>query len=61
MLRVTLLANGSIGRIALTKSLDQDLDRQAFAAAKQIKFIPAEMDGKPVDTTVQVSYSFSIY
>jgi len=61
MLRVTLLANGTIGRIALTKSLDQDLDRQAFAAAKQIKFIPAEMDGKPVDTTVQVSYSFSIY
>lgn len=61
MLRVTLLADGTIGRVVLNRSLDKDLDRQAFLAAKQIKFIPAEMDGKPVDTTVQVSYSFAVY
>jgi TonB family protein len=61
LLRATLLADGTIGRIVLTKSLDQDLDRQAFLSAKQIKFIPAEMDGRPVDTTVQISYGFSVY
>jgi hypothetical protein len=30
-------------------------------AARRIKFLPAEVDGKPVDVTKIVEYSFSIY
>jgi len=60
-LKIYFLANGTIGAIKLVKSLDPDLDRRAFEAAKQIKFIPAEMDGKPVDFVATFEYSFNIY
>jgi TonB family protein len=59
--KVNFLANGTIGSIAIVKSLDKDLDRQAFEAARQIKFLPAEIDGKPVDSVKYVEYSFEIH
>lgn len=60
-LRITFLASGQIGLIKLVSSLDRELDKTAFEAAKKIKFIPAEIAGKPVDVTRFIEYNFSIY
>lgn len=61
VLIVKFLANGSIGSIRVAKSVGGGLDRSAFNAARQIKFIPPEINGKPVDVTRRVEYDFSIY
>lgn len=60
-IRVTFLANGQIGPIELLTSLDRGLDRSAFEAAKKIKFLAAEVDGKPVDVKRIIEYGFNIY
>ena len=60
-LYITFLADGTIGSIVVSKPLDTDLDRQAFNAAKQIKFLPAGINGKPVDSSRYISYGFEIY
>ncbi len=60
-LKATFLANGQVGTIKIAKSIDKDLDREAFKAARKIKFLPAEVDGKPVDSDRFVEYSFTIY
>lgn len=60
-LKVTFLAIGQIGDIALISSPDNSLAKQAFAAAKKVKFLPAEINGKPVDVTRTMEYSFTIY
>lgn len=60
-LRVTFLANGEIGNVSMVKYLPDGLAEQAIEAAKQIKFEPATLNGKPVTVTKQVQYSFSLY
>lgn len=60
-LRVQFLANGEIGDIVVLASLKNGLDREAVDAARKIKFLPAEIDGKPVDITKTIEYSFAIY
>jgi TonB family protein len=60
-LLVTFQANGALGPIKLVRSLDKGLDKAAFEAARTIKFLPAEVDGKPVDSVRPVVYSFSVY
>lgn len=61
ILSVTFQADGQIGRVTLKRSLDRDLDRTALDAVKKIKFLPAEVDGNPVNTTRTIEYNFSIY
>lgn len=60
-LKVTLLATGTVGPIKVVTSLDKGLDQRAFEAAKKIKFLPAEIDGKTVDVTVYFEYTFTVY
>lgn len=60
-LRISFLANGRIGDIKLVESLNKGLDKAAFKAARKIKFLPAEIDGKPVDVEKIVQYSFTVY
>ena len=60
-LRVTFLANGQVGPIALVKALDKGLEDNAVEAAEKIKFLPAEINGKPVDVVRYLEYQFSIY
>lgn len=60
-LRVTFLANGEIGNIILLSSLDNGFDKSSFEAAKRIKFLPAEVDGKAVEVSKTFEYAFSIY
>lgn len=60
-LRVTFLASGKIGNVTSVTSLPDGLTEQAIEAAKNIKFNPATVDGKPVTVTKQIEYSFSIF
>ena len=60
-LKVTFFADGKVGAIKLIKSLSRDLDRESFKAARKIKFLPAEVDGKSVDTVRFIEYGFTIY
>lgn len=60
-LRVTFLANGTIGSISPINSLPNGLTEQAIAAARRIKFEPAKRNGIAVNTTKTIQYNFSIY
>lgn len=60
-LRVTFLANGSIGSISPVSGLPNGLTEQAIAAARNIRFEPAKKNGVAQTVTKQVQYSFTLY
>ncbi|MEK7725357.1 MAG: TonB family protein, partial [Acidobacteriota bacterium] len=60
-LRVTFLANGSIGGISPVSGLPNGLTEQAIAAARGIRFEPAKVNGVAQTVTKQVQYSFTLY
>lgn len=60
-LKVTLLASGEVGSMTVVNSLPDGLTEQAIAAARQIKFDPATVNGVPVSKTITIDYSFEIY
>jgi TonB family protein len=60
-LRVTFLADGTIGSIVPLNNLGYGLTEQAIIAAKQIRFNPELRDGRPVTVTRVVEYNFTIY
>ncbi len=59
--RVTFLAEGTIGDVSLVSGLPDGLSEQAAAAAKQIRFQPAMKNGVPFTTTRIVQYNFTLY
>lgn len=61
LLRVTFLANGSIGNVDVLKSLRYGLTESAIAAVRQITFLPGQVEGVNVSVVRQVEYGFSIY
>lgn len=55
---------GASGRVEMTlllKGIDPGLDKNALAAARQIRFEPQTKDGKPVSVVKIIQYGFSIY
>lgn len=60
-LRVTFMANGQVGSVSPVSGLSYGLTEQAIAAAKQIRFEPAKVNGVAQTVTKQIEYSFSIY
>lgn len=60
-LRVTFLANGTIGSITTISGLPYGLTEQAIAAARQIKFEPAMKNGVPQTVTRTIEYVFNLY
>lgn len=60
-LRVTFLANGTIGSISIVKGLADGLTEQAIAAARRMTFKPAMKDGQPYTVTKLVEFNFTIY
>ena len=61
MLRITLLANGSVGSVTVLKELPDGLTEMAIYAAKRIVFLPKRVDGKPVSVAIKLEYGFRIY
>jgi TonB family protein len=61
-MRVVVLADGNVGDVQITRSLDAEygLDQQALKAAKQWKFKPGTKDGKPVAVQVTVEMTFTL-
>jgi protein TonB len=61
-LEVVVLANGTIGPVKVTKSLDKvyGLDQEAINAARQWLFLPSTQDGKPVDVIVRFVLEFHV-
>jgi len=59
--KVVFLHDGTIGTVTPVTKLPFGLTKSAISAAKSIQFSPAVHDGKTIDITKQVEYSFSIY
>ncbi|MBV9929144.1 MAG: energy transducer TonB [Acidobacteria bacterium] len=60
-LRAILHATGGVQSISVVKGLPDGLTEKAIAAARQIKFTPAEKDGRAVSQYVVLEYNFNIY
>jgi outer membrane biosynthesis protein TonB len=43
------------------QALPYGLTTRAVRAARQIRFTPAEKDGKPVSMYIQLEYNFNLY
>ena len=60
-LKMILSSSGSVQSIQVVKGLPDGLTEKAIAAARQIRFTPAQKDGRTVSQWVTVEYSFNIY
>ena len=60
-LRAILHASGGVQGISVVKGLPDGLTEKAITAARQIKFTPAEKDGRAVSQYVVLEYNFNIY
>ncbi len=58
VLRCVFGADGRVRNIVVIRALPEGLTERAIEAAKQIKFIPAMKDGKPVSMWMQLEYNF---
>ena len=60
-LRLVLNANGTVTNITALSRLPDGLTERAIEAARQIRFVPAEKDGRPVSQYATIQYNFNIY
>jgi hypothetical protein len=54
-------SDGKVKYIVVLYGLPDGLTWQAVRAAKQIKFIPATVNGRPVSMFMQLEYNFNLY
>jgi TonB family protein len=59
-LQVTLKTSGQVEVLNVINGLGYGLDEKAISAAKQVKFKPAQHEGKDVDSTVVMSIIFEL-
>jgi TonB family protein len=60
-LEAILAADGYVSNITVTKELKDGLTESAIEAARNIRFFPAEKDGKPVSQLIMLEYNFSLF
>ena len=61
MLRAIFAEDGHVRAIFPIRRLPHGLTTMSVRAARQIKFIPATKDGKPVSVWMQLEYNFNLY
>lgn len=61
MLRAVFASSGDVVQIRALSSLPFGLTERAIAAAREIKFVPATKDGRPVSVFMQLEYNFNLY
>jgi TonB family protein len=61
VLRCVFTAEGAVTHCLIVKALPLGLTEQAIGAAKQVKFVPAMVDGRPVSMYIQMEYNFNLY
>jgi TonB family protein len=59
-IEAVVLKDGTVGNVRVTRSLDEELDQEAVAAAKQWTFKPGTKDGKPVNVQVNIELTFTL-
>lgn len=61
-LEAIVLADGSIGEVRVTKSLDREhgLDEEAIKAVKRWRFKPGKKDGAAVPVLVEIELTFKV-
>jgi protein TonB len=60
VLSVTFSASGQVLVHGVLRSLGHGLDQEAVRVAQQIRFRPATVNGRPVDTTTNVTIAFQL-
>jgi periplasmic protein TonB len=60
-LEVLVLANGTVGRVTVVKSLHPGLDQRAVAAARKWLFRPSLRNGQAVDVLVTMVLEFRLH
>jgi protein TonB len=58
-LEVDVMQDGTVGTVALVKSVSPQLDQAAIAAVRQFKFSPGTKDGNPVAVRIPLNLEFS--
>jgi TonB family protein len=61
LLAVAINASGTVDAVKVVCKLEPGLDRNAAAAVKQWKFMPATKDGEPVPVQIEVSVGYRMY
>ena len=61
VLRAVFSASGAVTNIKAVKGLPDGLTEKAISAARQIKFVPAQKDGRAVSQYIQIEYNFNLY
>ena len=61
VMRCVFSSAGTVNSIRVISGLPFGLTERAFAAARQIKFIPAVRDGRFVSMWIQLEYNFNLY
>jgi TonB family protein len=61
VLRAVFSASGAVTNIKAVKGLPDGLTEKAIAAARQIKFVPAQKEGRNVSQYIQIEYNFNLY
>lgn len=59
-LELDVMTDGTVGTVAMVKSLDAELDKSAVDAARQYRFTPGIKDGKPVAVRTVVHIQFTL-
>ena len=62
LLKAVVQADGDVGDVQVTRSLDTEfgLDEEAIKAAKEWKFKPGSKDGKPVAVEITLEMTFTL-
>lgn len=58
--QVRLLASGNVEVVKVLNTLGHGLDNNAVSAAQQVKFKPAQLEGRDTDSTVVLSIVFQL-
>jgi TonB family protein len=61
VLRAVFAADGKVRHILVVQSLPNGLTEQSVVAARQIRFVPAALNGKPVSMWMQLEYNYNLY
>ena len=61
ILKAVFAANGYVTNIIATRELKDGMTEAAIEAARNIRFFPAEKDGKPVSQWMMLEYNFNLY
>ena len=61
ILEATFAEDGYVANVTVTKGLKDGLTESAIEAARNIRFFPAEKDGKPVSQRMTLEYTFNLF